>query len=587
MYSRAVRIIWCAAPGECTLMALALLVQGVTPPVSIWLIKSIVDVVTGSQDLRLGTMYVVGWAAASLLGAMARQWSVVVQMELNERVVGYIELLLMRKANSLPDLSAFEEPRFYDDLQLLTRQSSYRPVNLMVTTGMILPNVISSAGLLVLIGSVAWWLAPLLVMGAVPIGYATSYLQSQSWKVMGQNSALARTMRYFAWVVTTLENAKEVRMFGIGPYFERRYEEAFERFRRDARDARLRQTSWPLAASLLSGGASVAAFAWVVSQTLQGRYTAGDVVLVLQSLASAQGSLGSLSSMFALLLGHLLYFDQLFRFLDYRSPMPVRSPGLPVPAKLTKGIELEDVSFRYAGGTLALDGVSLAIQPGERVALVGENGAGKTTLAKLLCRLYDPSFGRILVDGADLRDLDLGEWRSRIGAVFQDFGRYQLTVAENVALGRLDALGNDEAIERAARQAGFDRHASRLPEGYRTQVGAEFGGVELSGGQWQALGIARALVRDAEVLLLDEPTAALDPRAEYELYQHFSELARGRTTLLITHRLASVRMADRILVLRQGRLVEQGTHEELMRLGGEYAELYRMQAEQYDLSFEE
>jgi len=219
--------------------------------------------------------------------------------------------------------------------------------------------------------------------------------------------------------------------------------------------------------------------------------------------------------------------------------------------------------------------------PGERIALVGENGAGKTTLVKLLCRLYDPSSGSIRVDGVDMRELDLDAWRASIGAVFQDFGRYHLTVAENIVLGRLDGPADDESMERAARGAGFAAHAEGLPDGYETQLGAQFGGVELSGGQWQSLGIARALMRDAEVLILDEPTAALDPRAEYELYARFSELSQGKTTLLITHRLASVQMADRILVLKQGRLIEQGRHADEMRANGEYAALYRMQAEQY------
>jgi ATP-binding cassette subfamily B protein len=567
-------------------MAGMMLVQGLVPPLSLWLVKSVVDAIaSGNDDLGRGAVLVFLWAAAALVGELFAQWMLLVQASLNERLVAYVELLLMRKANDLPDLSAFEDPTFYDDLQTLTNQAAYRPLNLMVTTTTLLPSVVSSVGLMVLLGSIAWWIPLILVAATLPMAYANFRLQQGSWQTTLDKGPLTKAMRYFASIATSHEHATEVRLFGLGPYLQQKYESAYEQLRRETTRARVKQAPQPVAASVAFVGVIVLVFWWVVDRALAGLLTPGDVVLLLQGLASLQGQLGSVVAMFSVLAGHLLFFDKLFVFLDYRSPMPLADPGVPTPQPLKKGIVFEEVSYRYPNGKPALRSVNLQITPGECVALVGENGAGKTTLVKLLCRLYDPTSGTIRADDTDLRDLDLDRWRRSIGAIFQDFGRYDLTVFENIALGRLrdsgDLDGPPRNIQRAAKQAGLDPHVQELPDGYETQLGPEFGGVNLSGGQWQALGIARALVRDAQILILDEPTSGLDPRAEYTLFRRFRELAKGRTTLLVTHRLASVRMADRIVVLKDGLVIEQGSHEELLRLDGEYAALFRMQAEHY------
>ncbi|HYF64921.1 MAG TPA: ABC transporter ATP-binding protein, partial [Herpetosiphonaceae bacterium] len=421
----------------------------------------------------------------------------------------------------------------------------------------------------------------LLIGATLPLGWANLRLQRQSWDTTVAQGPHTRAMRYFTTLATTDTHAKEVRVLGLGRYLEERYWRAFEALRGETSRRRRRQAPGPLAAAALFAASAILAFWWVVANAMRGHATPGDVVLVLQTLAAAQTYLGGLAGTAALLRGHLLFFDKLFAFLGYQSPMRVEPEARAANFPLRQGIDFSDVGYRYANGGPALEAVSFRIRPGECVALVGENGAGKTTLVKLLCRLYDPTAGAIAVDGADLRTLDLERWRAAIGAVFQDFGRYQLTVAENIALGRLDALAAPELIERAAAQAGFAEHAARLAGGYATQLGGQFGGVDLSGGQWQALGIARALLRDAAILILDEPTAALDPRAEHALFERFRRLAAGKTTLVVTHRLASVALADRILVLKRGRLVEQGSHRELMALDGEYAALYRLQADQY------
>jgi ATP-binding cassette subfamily B protein len=570
-----------AAPGECALLAALLVVQGVAPPLGVWLVREVVDAVVAGRGAAALALLVALWAGAALLGQLAGDWALLVQGSLNERVTARVELALMSKASQLPDLAPFEDPAFYDELQVLTREATHRPLNLMVTHLYVVPSALASLGLLLLLGRLAWWLPALLLVAILPLGFAHTHLQLRSWQTTLQQGSLTRALRYFASVPTTAAHAKELRLFGLGPHFERRYAETFEALRRETGRARARMVPVPIAAGALFVGANALALWWVGRQALAGRLGVGDLVLLLQSLALLQQQLGRLAGMLSVVLGHLLFFEQLFRFFDRASTMPLARPGRPTPRPLRDGIAFERVGFRYPTGSLALDGVSFAIRPGERVALVGENGAGKSTVAKLLCRLYDPSEGAIRVDGQSLPTLDLAGWRARVGAVFQDFGRYQLTLAENVALGQIEALDDRARIERAGEAAGLAGHAAALPDGYATRLGVEMGGVDLSGGQWQAVGVARALLRDADLLILDEPTAALDPRAEAALFARFAELARGRTTILITHRLASVRLADRILVLKEGRLVEDGTHDQLIRLAGEYATLYRLQADQY------
>jgi ATP-binding cassette subfamily B protein len=579
-YARALGMVWQAAPGASAVKVAVLLVQGVTVPAAVWLMKEVVDAAAAADAERAG-QYVLAWTGVFLAGRLADELSALVQSDLNERVTAAVELRLMARANSLPDLTPFEQSAFYDELQTLVGEMPRRPLNLMMSTGFLVPGVIASVGLLYLLGGLAWWLPPLLVAATVPTALAGARMQEQSFQVTLRHSPLTRAMRYFARVVTTAAHAKEVRLFGLGPFFEGRYADAAGRFHRESASARRRLARPSFAAALAFGAVFGFALWWVAGRAAVGALGLGDVVLLLQGVNLLAGRLGSSAQMTSLVVGHLAVFDQFFRFLDHRPAMAVATPGRPVPRPLREGIVFEKVSYRYPDGTLALDDVSLSVRPGERVALVGENGAGKSTLVKLLCRLYDPTEGRVLVDGTDLRELDLTAWRLAIGAVFQDFGRYQLTVAENVALGRIDALVDRAALERAAAAAGLDAHLDRLAGGLDTQLGVELGGVDLSGGQWQTLGIARALVRDADLLILDEPTAALDPRAEQALFGRFAELSAGRTTLLVTHRLGSVRMADRVLVLKGGRLVENGSHAELLERGGEYAALWRMQAEQY------
>ncbi|GET39006.1 ABC transporter ATP-binding protein [Microseira wollei] len=582
--------LWTAARGETVFMVTAVLLQGIVPALSVWITKQVVDkvAVALSQNQQLGfvafSSLVAAWVGALLLETLLSPWVGAVQGNLGEKLSAHINLLLMRKADTFPDLSRFEDAKFYDELQLLQQQVSHQPLNLIVNLaegGKTLFTVVAMFGLLVPLG---FWIPFLIVATTIPQAYVSFQYELTIWDNMLEKSPQARRMQYCSTVMLTDTYAKEVRLFKLGSFFINRYVQAFGSFHQTMRHLRGKQAFWASNLAILSTLGNGFAFYWVVQQAFRGEISPGSVLLFVQSLAYLQQNLEQLVSTATLLFETLLYMQQFFSFLDSEPTMAAHYQSKPMFDSIRQGITFERVHFCYPDRPSALIDVSFTLYPGEIVALVGENGAGKTTLVKLLTRLYDPTKGAILVDGVDLKELDLDGWRRQIAAVFQDFGRYALTLLENIALGELEALDNLERIRRAVKKAGITTLVEKFPAREETLLGKQFGGTELSGGQWQKLALARAFVReDAQLLILDEPTAALDPRSEYEVFCRFVELARGKTTLLITHRLASVRMADRILVLQQGRLVEQGTHEELLRCGGEYAALWNMQVQQYGL----
>lgn len=586
---RALPILWSVAPKELTFMATAVLLQGLTPAISVWVTKRVVDTVTEAltqgkeSSFRVFGGLVAAWFGALLLETSLDPWVVAVQGNLNEKLTAHLNLLLMRKAEGFPDLSHFEDPRFYDELQIIRQKANYQLSNLLTyfANGIRqLFTVLAMFGLLVPVG---FWIPFLLLGTTLPQAYISFRLELDTWETMVGKSFQARQMEYCASVMLTDAYAKEVRLFRLGPFFITRYLEAFQDMHQAMRHLRGKQARRSTNLVVLSTLGNALAFYWVVQQAFRGQLSSGSVLLFIQALAYIQQNLSLLVMSSTWLYEILLHMERLFNFLESKPTMAICSPGKPVPRSIRLGINFDGVYFSYPDGRYALKGISFTLYPGETVALVGENGAGKTTVVKLLARLYDPTAGTIWVDGENLKDLDLEAWRRQIAVVFQDFGRYALTLAENIALGDLKVLDDLERLRRANQRAGMAEIVEQFPEGYQTSLGKQFGGTELSGGEWQKLALARAFVREeeAQLLILDEPTAALDPRSESEVYRRFAELAHGKTTLLITHRLASVRMADRILVLKNGHLLEEGTHEELLQRRGEYATLWSMQAQQY------
>lgn len=579
-------LVWRASPKEAGALFGFLILQGLLPAALIWITKTVIDlmaaaVTSGSfEQSRLFSLALL-WVGGLLLESSLAPWSAAIQGNLNEKLTAYVNLALMRKADSLPDLSSFESNEFYDDLQVLRDQAAYQPVNLLVYVTNAVRELVVVSSVLVILGSIALWLPALIMAASLPHAVVLFRLQRYSWETMVWKSPNARLMQYLGSLLLTDQHAKEARLFGFGPWLMKRYETTFRDTHEAMRRVRVRQSAWSNALTGISALGNGFAFYWVASRAALGSVGPGSVVLLVQSLQYVQQNLLLLAQDITMLQDTIRYFTKLTEFLSYEPPMIMVHPPEPVPHIRDRGIELKNVTFTYPDGRQALNNVSLALAPGKVSALVGENGAGKSTIAKLLARFYDPTGGQITVEGQDLRSLDLEEWRNGIGAVFQDFGRYQFTLEENITLSERP-LSPESAVE-VLRLSRLEGVAERLEEGIKSRLGKQFGGTELSGGEWQKVALARALAkRDrSRLLILDEPTSSLDPRSEHDLYAEFAKLAQGVTTLLITHRLGSVKMADIIFVLEAGRLIESGSHDELLHRNGLYAALWRMQAEGY------
>lgn len=529
---------------------------------------------------RLGTLLLIELVLAILADVLGRVVSLLDSL-LSERFTNVTSTQLMEHAATL-DLEDFEDSELQDRLERARRQTTGRMTLMTQIFGQaqdVVTIISFSIGLL----AYAPWLIVLLLIALVPAFLGEAHFNAQTYSLDYRRTPERRELDYLRQTGASVETAKEVKIFGLNVFLLERYRVLAARFyEANGRLARRRALWGALLTSVGTVGYYVA-YAFIAWRTLRGEFTIGDLTFLSGAFRRLRNLLEGLLIGFSQVAGQALYLDDLFSFFEIEPEIVSPENPRPFPSPISNGFTFEDVGFRYPGAERwAVRKLNFTLRAGEVLALVGENGAGKTTLVKLLARLYDPDEGRILLDGHDLRDYDLGELRANIGVIFQDFVRYQMTAAENIAVGRIEARDDRARIVAAAESSMADDVIRKLPLGYDQLIGKRLRtGVELSGGEWQKLAIARAYMRDAQLLILDEPTAALDARAEFEVFQRFKELSRGKTAVLISHRFSSVRMADRILVLAEGELEAAGTHEQLLAQSRRYAELFELQAAGY------
>lgn len=578
------KIVWESGPAVVGANLAVRLATAFLPVVMLAITKQIFDAIQAKfsgAELPENFWWLVGAEfALAALGAVLGRCIGFFDSMFADRFTRHVSVKVMEHASHL-DLQSYEDPAFYDVLERARVQATDR-IAMVQAMGSILQQFIVVVSLS---ASVFWfspWLLGLLVIAVVPAFIGESHFAFLGYSLNIRQTPVRRRLDYLRILGASKESAKELKLFGLSNYFTSEYASLSNDIY-DENVALAKRRLWAGSLlSLLSSSGYYGAYAYVIYSTVNGDITWGTLQFLAGAIAGASNNLQSLFSTFSSIADQSLFLTDLVSFLRVEPRIRSKPNALPAPRPIREGFEFQGVSFWYPGTTRkVLDRLDLRIEPKERIALIGENGQGKTTIVKLLTRLYDPTEGRILLDGVDLREYNIEQIHAEIGVIFQDFMRYEMTARQNIGVGRLDAAHNGN-IEHAAQKSLADAVIARLPKHYDQLLGRRFeGGVDLSGGEWQKIALARAYLRDAQLLVLDEPTAALDARSEFDVFQRFAELTQDKMALLISHRFSTVRMADRIVVLADGRIAEQGNHKELMDLGGRYAEMFELQASSY------
>jgi len=580
------RIVWESGPLVVSLGLVFRLISSLTPLAALWITKLIVDGIVQIVSSHQPAKPMLWWLVAA-------EFAIAIFASLLGRTIDYLDALLadkytrhvsirvMKHAAEL-DLIAYEDPVFYDRLERARVQATDR-LGMIQSIGRLVQQVITAASLSAYILLFSPWLLLLLIVGILPAFLGESHFAFLGYARNFRQTPVRRELDYLRVLGGSREAAKELKLFGLKDFLIARFTRLSDLLYRENVDLARRRLIAGSFLSMIGTAGYYSAYVYVIWRTATGFLTIGKMVFLTGAIIQASGNIQQIFSTLSSIADQALFLTDLLAFFEMQPTICSKPHALPAPRPILQGFEFRNVSFRYPGASrLVLNGLDLHLRVGERVALIGENGEGKTTLVKLLTRLYDPVDGQILLDGVDLREYNLEDLYSEIGVIFQDFMRYEMTARENIAVGRIDELDNLPLLRDAADKSMADEVIERLPRDYEQMLGRRFeSGVDLSGGEWQKLALARAYLRDAQVLILDEPTAALDARSEFEVFQRFAELTAGKSALFISHRFSTVRMADRIIVLQNGRIAEDGNHETLLNLGGRYAEMFEMQAANY------
>lgn len=588
---RALSLVWEADKRNAVLIVALTLVQSLLPAAMAWVGKLIIDAVVLAAKTQPVTeaaqalvwRYVWWELGLAVLTLLVARFSALSRELLRVGLGNLLNERILEKSLTL-ELRHFEDSETYDIMQNARREAASRPLSLAMDVVLVLKQLLTLASFALLLWNIAWWSVLVLVVAAIPSFIAETRLSGEAFRLYSWRAPEGRKLNYLEWILTRDSTVKEVKLFGLGPLILGRYRALFAKFLAEDRKLARKRLLYGTALGVFSLGAFYLCYLWIAGRASTGTISVGDLVLSLGVFRQGQAAFEAVLSAVAGSYEDALFLSNLQKFFDL--PTTAERSRITPAKTLPPGphlLEFDKVSFRYQHREeWALKDLTLRLEPGEKLALVGENGAGKSTLIKLLLRLYEPTEGSIRYGGIDLRDMDVADLRGRVGAVFQDFVRYQFTAGENIGLGQPERLEDEQAIAVAAEAGGAAAVIDTLPGKYGTMLGGWFEkGHELSGGQWQKLAIARAFMRNAEVLILDEPTAAIDAEAEVALFERFQKLSKDRTAIIISHRFSTVRMADRIAVLEGGKLIELGSHDSLVAQQGRYARLFALQAQGY------
>jgi ATP-binding cassette subfamily B protein len=580
------RFVWESGRAVVVLGLVARIIAALLPPAIFWVSKLIIDaifrIITTHEAIGVRLWWLVGaeFGLAVCAGLVGRLIDYLDTL-LAGKYMNYISVRVMEHASSL-DLIAYEDPVYYDRLERARVQAQDR-LYMIQAIGRLIQQVITTITLSVTIMLFSPWLLLLLIVGVIPAFVGETHFAFLGYAKNFRQTPVRRQLDYLRLLGGSKEGAKELKLFGLREFLTGRFKTLSDQvYDEDIALARRKFGAGSLL-SMIGTAGYYTAYVYAVWRTVTGVFSFGTLTLLANAIREASSNLQQTFSTLSTIADQALFLTDLIAFFEMKPTIRSKPNALPAPRPIREGFEFRNVSFRYPGSSrLVLNGLNFHLRPGERVALIGENGEGKTTIVKLLTRLYDPAEGEILLDGIDLRDYDLEDLYREIGVIFQDFMRYEMTVRENIAVGRIERMNDMDMLRQSAQKSMAVDVLGKLPRGFEQMLGRRFdGGVDLSGGEWQKVALARAYLRDAQVLILDEPTSALDARSEYEVFKRFAELTAGKMALFISHRFSTVRMADRIVVLENGRIAEEGDHDTLTSLGGRYAEMFELQAASY------